>query len=359
MTLLTWYRERVRRRTDSEHSQALLRVVILGTLLLHTAWLTATASEAARFLWAINLTSVAVTVLLFAHVLYRPDASPVRRIVGALHDNGAMTLYLYLSGPMGALAVFVFTFVTVGNGFRFGVPYLAASGVMGALGMAFLLVAAPGWASFGMIGAGVLLSHIVVTLYTGALLRRLHATQDELERLATCDALTGLPNRRFFIERLDDMASRRDCPNIAVIYLDLDGFKAVNDSLGHRAGDELLVQVARRLLSATRGSDTVARLGGDEFTVLLDAPLGPAAAHIVAARIIASIEKIESIGGAPVRVSASIGLSFAAAGAPFASATLAGELLRTADEAMYVAKRSGKGRCHLVDLAGMVLAHAA
>jgi diguanylate cyclase (GGDEF)-like protein len=359
MMLLTWYRERVRRRTDSEHVQALLRVAILGALLLHTAWLTATSSEAAQFLWAINLTSIAVSVLLFAHVLYRPDASPVRRILGALHDNGAMTLYLYLSGPMGALAVFVYSFVTVGNGFRFGVPYLVASGIMGALGMAFLLMAAPGWTSFGMIGAGLLLSHIVVTLYTGALLRRLHETQVELERLATCDPLTGLPNRRCFMERLRDMASVPDHPNIAVIYLDLDGFKAVNDSLGHLAGDELLVQVARRLLSATRGSDTVARLGGDEFTVLLDAPLGPDAALVVAARIIASIEKIQFVGGRPVRLSASIGLSFAAAGAPVPNATLAEELLRTADEAMYVAKRSGKGRCQLVDLAGLVLAHAA
>jgi diguanylate cyclase (GGDEF)-like protein len=230
---------------------------------------------------------------------------------------------------------------------------------MGALGMAFLVVFAPGWTSFGMIGASVLLSHVVVTFYTGALLRRLHETQEELERLATCDALTGLPNRRCFMDRLAGMASLRERPNLAVIYIDLDGFKAVNDSLGHRAGDALLVQVARRPLSATRGSDTVARLGGDEFTVVLDAPRGHDAARIVATRIISSIEQIECIGGVPVKVSASIGLSFVAAGAPVSSATRAEELLRTADEAMYVAKRSGKGRCQLVDLAGLETARAA
>jgi two-component system cell cycle response regulator len=194
------------------------------------------------------------------------------------------------------------------------------------------------------------------------LLYKTVAEQGRMQKeMALHDALTGLPNRRLLVDRIEKAMQHasRGHNMMAVMYLDLDGFKAVNDSLGHRAGDELLVQVARRLLSATRGSDTVARLGGDEFTVLLDAPLGPDAAHIVAARIIASIEKLESIGGVPVRVSASIGLAFAAAGAPVPDATLAEQLLRTADEAMYVAKRSGKGRCQLVDLAGLALAHAA
>ena len=356
--LLSWYRKRVERRPDSEHHQAVLRVVIISLLLIQTAWIETVDPQEAAILWTINLSSIAISLLLVAHILYRPGAAPLRRVLGAIHDNVGATLLLYHTGPIGALAVFVYPFVTVGNGFRYGVPYLAGSGLMGAIGLAVLITTAPGWMAYGMIGAGVLLSHIVVTIYTGGLLRRLHQTQAELERMATCDVLTGLPNRRFFLERLD-VASAQKRTNIAVIYVDLDGFKAVNDSLGHQAGDELLVQVARRLLSATRGSDTVARLGGDEFTVVLDAPLSSDAARIVAARIIAAIEKIEFVAGQPVLVSASVGLSFAAAGTCVAGETLGEALLRTADEAMYVAKRSGRGRCELVDLTVLELERAA
>lgn len=358
MMLLSWYRERVERRPDSEHHQALLRVVIISLLLIQTAWLGAADPKAAAILWTINLSSIALSLLILLHILHRPGAAPLRRVLGAVHDNVGATLLLYFSGPMGALALFVYPFVTVGNGFRYGVPYLAGSGLMGTIGLAVLVTRAPGWMSHGMIGVGVLLSHVCVTIYTGALLRKLHGTQAELERMATRDALTGLPNRRFFLERLDSVSTGKRT-NIAVIYLDLDGFKAVNDSLGHQAGDELLVQVAGRLLSATRGSDTVARLGGDEFTVLLDAPLSPDAARIVAARIITAIEKIDFVDGQPVRVSASVGLSFAAAGTCVPGEALGDALLRTADEAMYVAKRSGKGRCEAVDLTILQLARAA
>ena len=350
MSLRSWYRERVRGRPDSEHHQALLRAVIVGLLLPQTAWLTASNPHSAAILWAINLSSFAFAVLLLAHVLFRPHASPARRVMGAVHDNIAVTLWLYFSGPMGALALFVYPFVTVGNGFRYGVSYLAWSGLMGAVGIGVLIGDAPGWTTYGMIGAGVLLSHILVTVYTGALLRRLHAQQVELERMATCDVLTGLPNRRFFMERLGQMAKAPDRQNLACIYLDLDGFKSVNDSLGHQAGDELLVQVARRLLSATRGSDTVARLGGDEFTVLLDSPLSAEATHLVATRIIAGVEKIGIADGQSVHISASLGIAYVAAGATVPQATLANELLRLADEAMYAAKRAGKGQFRLVRL---------
>ncbi|HLZ38311.1 MAG TPA: GGDEF domain-containing protein [Mycobacteriales bacterium] len=193
-------------------------------------------------------------------------------------------------------------------------------------------------------GIGVLFSHVVVMLYTGVLLRQLHGTKAELERLATCDMLTGLPNRRFLMERMARLVAARVRRQWACLYLDLDGFKAVNDRLGHEVSDQLLGAVARTLRGCTRDSDLVARLGGDEFTVVLDRPVSLDEARRLADRIIAAIEAIEAVDGHPVSVSASIGVSFAptdSSGRP----ALPDELLKVADEAMYAAKRSGKG-CH-------------
>jgi diguanylate cyclase (GGDEF)-like protein len=359
MRIVKWYRERARRHTDSEHHQALLRAVIVSLLLGQTAWVAARDPRAAAALWVINVSSIAFSLLLLAHILVRPAAAPVRRVVGAVHDNVAVTIWLYHCGPMGALALFVYPFVTVGNGFRYGGRYLAWSGVLGAAGLGVLIRFAPGWTTYATIGVGVLLSHVVVTVYTGALLRRLRQTQHELERMATCDVLTGLPNRRFFMEQLGHMAVAPDRRDLACLYLDLDGFKGVNDGCGHKVGDELLKQVGRRALSCLRPADLLARLGGDEFTAVLDGPAGLDAAAVVAARIIAAIEGIETVDGHAVKVSASVGIAYAAASAQATQGALADELLRGADEAMYVAKRAGKGRFRLVTLADVRLANAA
>jgi diguanylate cyclase len=350
MELFRSYRERGQRRPDSEHNQALLRALILLLLLLQTAWIAGREPHRAARLWTINLSSLAFSLFLVARILRRPEASPRRRVLGAIHDNVAATVWLYQCGPLGALALFVYPFVTVGNGFRYGVRYLAWSGSLGAVGIGVLVVAAPGWAAYGLIGAGVLLSHVVVTVYTGALLGRLRRTQDQLEKMATSDALTGLPNRRYFMDRLSHMVLAHDRPPMACLYLDLDGFKAVNDRCGHRVGDGLLSRVAEEVVRCIRPSDMLARLGGDEFTVVLDGPQSPDHAKRVADRIIRAVEAIDAIDGHPVDVSVSIGISFIPAG-QLGRPVLSEELLRAADEAMYVAKRSGKGSYRFMDFA--------
>ena len=358
MVLFRAYRERVGRRPDSEHNQALLRAVIVSLLLLVTAWTARQEPDRAPLLWAINLSSTAFSLLVLARILHRPEASPGRRVLGAVHDNVAVALWLHLSGPLGALALFVFPFVTVGNGFRYGVRYLAFSGLLGALGIGTLVLHAPGWRAHGMIGAGVLLSHVVVTIYTGALLGRLRQTQDQLEKMATSDALTGLPNRRHFMDRLSHMVLAHDRPAMACLYLDLDGFKGVNDRCGHKVGDELLSRVARVVVGCIGPTDMLARLGGDEFTVVLDGPESPDHAKAVADRIIRAVEGIDRVDGHAVEISVSIGISFMPAG-QLGRPVCSEELLRAADEAMYVAKRSGKGRYRFADVATGALVHAA
>ncbi|MGZ4674275.1 MAG: putative bifunctional diguanylate cyclase/phosphodiesterase [Ilumatobacteraceae bacterium] len=163
----------------------------------------------------------------------------------------------------------------------------------------------------------------------------------ELRHQALHDSLTGLPNRLLFADRVDHALRRaeRECTAVAVLFLDLDDFKMVNDSLGHAAGDEVLVAVARRLLTATRTGDSAARLGGDEFGFLIEVGDVDDGAKLAAMRIQQALQAPFVVGDNEMQLHASIGI---AVGTP-ATHTF-DDLLRDADLAMYVAKRKGKGR---------------
>ncbi len=167
------------------------------------------------------------------------------------------------------------------------------------------------------------------------------ALEAELTHQAFHDPLTGLANRALLRDRTAHALSRSQRhgqPPQALLFLDLDNFKMVNDSLGHAAGDSLLVEAARRLLACVRSSDTVARLGGDEFAVFIEDPADDAACTEVAERIIAALARPFSIGRREVFVGASLGIATARDGDG------ADGLLRNADMAMYLAKTRGKGR---------------
>jgi diguanylate cyclase (GGDEF)-like protein/PAS domain S-box-containing protein len=165
--------------------------------------------------------------------------------------------------------------------------------------------------------------------------------EQELVHQAFHDSLTGLPNRALFGDRVGQALERdRRTPlHAAVLYLDLDGFKGVNDSFGHEAGDRLLCEVAHRLLSAVRAGDTVTRLGGDEFAILLEQSNRPIAeAQEVSRRILQSLLMPVEIESQLVTISASVGIALAD------SDSTAASLMRDADIAMYRAKAVGKGQ---------------
>jgi diguanylate cyclase (GGDEF)-like protein/PAS domain S-box-containing protein len=172
------------------------------------------------------------------------------------------------------------------------------------------------------------------------------ALEEQLSHQALHDSLTGLPNRALFRDRLGHAlargawsGTRPGSPHSGILFIDLDDFKVINDTLGHRIGDELLIEVGRRIQSAIRPGDTAARLGGDEFTVLLEDLGDTAEAGLVADRILAQLAVPFSLEGHEVVVGASIGIAI---GDP--SGAEADELLRSADTALYEAKASGKGR---------------
>ena len=181
--------------------------------------------------------------------------------------------------------------------------------------------------------------HASIILENGRLERSLALVNDLKERLehqAYHDLLTGLPNKALFIERLQ-AALANDAVGSAVLFLDLDDFKGINDTLGHAVGDEVLVEIGRRVLRSVRQGDTAARLAGDEFAVLLESTDGPGA-ELVAANMLESIRRPIVVGGRETRLNSSIGIAFSAPG------VTADELLLNADIAMYSAKQSGKHR---------------
>ena len=174
-----------------------------------------------------------------------------------------------------------------------------------------------------------------------------NARDERLHRQAHYDPLTALPNRLLFLDRLNqELASATaGLSRGALLYIDLDHFKSVNDSVGHPAGDQLLTIVAQRLRSCVKEGDTVARLGGDEFTVILRNVIDPDAARAVAERIIESLQLPVNLGGRDQYVCASIGITLF----PDDGMTIE-ELMRNADTAMYRAKDLGRGRAQFFDV---------
>jgi diguanylate cyclase (GGDEF)-like protein/PAS domain S-box-containing protein len=172
--------------------------------------------------------------------------------------------------------------------------------------------------------------------------RRLAQLAEQIAHSAHHDPLTGLPNRVLLNDRIGQAISlaRRNEGQAAVLFLDLDGFKYTNDSLGHPIGDRLLQSIASRLLDCVRAPDTVSRQGGDEFVVLLQEIQHPEDAAIAANRILKAVEKIHSVGGYDLHVTASMGVSI------YPSDGLDAEsLIKNADTAMYQAKESGRQNC--------------
>jgi diguanylate cyclase (GGDEF)-like protein/PAS domain S-box-containing protein len=170
-------------------------------------------------------------------------------------------------------------------------------------------------------------------------LTSMRQAQEQLSYLAHHDVLTGLPNRALLDERLDHelLRARRSGQGVALMFIDLDGFKTINDSLGHAAGDQLLQEVGRRLRASIRDADTAARLGGDEFLVVMSDLAHPEDAARLAAKLLALLAEPVDIGGRPVTVSASIGVAvYPQDGAD------RGTLMMAADSAMYAAKAHGR-----------------
>lgn len=194
----------------------------------------------------------------------------------------------------------------------------------------------------------VALVALIVLGAFGYAIVRLKRDDRALLHIAHFDALTNLPNRVLLADRLEQAMYRaeRGERQLALAYLDLDGFKEINDRHGHGVGDQLLVEVARRMKTCLREGDTVARIGGDEFVVVLSDVRTPAICMSLVRRLIAAIDRPAELGGLSLHVTSSVGITFY----PQPEPVEAEQLLRQADQAMYQAKLAGRNRFHVFDL---------
>ena len=193
----------------------------------------------------------------------------------------------------------------------------------------------------------VVVSGTLIPLILGRVLtltRALEQSRDRMHAEARHDALTGLANRGVFTERTAAVLSDEPNKSVSVLFIDLDDFKTINDSLGHQAGDLLLVEVAARLTRSMRPGDMVARLGGDEFAVLIESAQGQDEVISVARRILDTLAELIDVGPRSVPAMCSIGVA-----SGYGNETDVDTLLRNADLAMYLSKRRGKGRYELFD----------
>jgi diguanylate cyclase (GGDEF)-like protein len=193
------------------------------------------------------------------------------------------------------------------------------------------------------VGAVLTASHLLFSSHEQAQTNKALAKQ--MEHMAHHDALTGLPNRKMFLERVDlaVSAAQGSHADIAILFMDLDGFKAINDAAGHGAGDALLVEIANRLRGCVREVDLVGRIGGDEFVVLVE-PVGSIdGLFTLAGRLIEAISAPVTLRGQPASVGSSIGIAVAGPGEDAAA------VLDHADAAMYVSKNNGKNQATMYE----------
>jgi diguanylate cyclase (GGDEF)-like protein len=183
---------------------------------------------------------------------------------------------------------------------------------------------------------------------------RLREREGELRHLAFHDPLTGLANRTLFYERVEHAVDThtRSGSTLAVLFIDLDGFKQVNDSLGHHAGDTVLTEVAARLGRCVRASDTLARFGGDEFAVLAEQLTSPTDAKIIGEKVVQAMQKSFDVNDEPAKVTVSVGVAIHQPGT-----VTADDIVHRADDAMYHAKLCGKNRYFIAEAHDESLRH--
>jgi diguanylate cyclase (GGDEF)-like protein len=249
-------------------------------------------------------------------------------------------------GSFGAALYPLYLWVIVGNGMRFGPRCLIIAMAIGLGGFMTSALFNGYWSQNIPTAVGLGIGMIVLPLFYLVLIKRLHMLNERLDQqlskasyAATHDALTDLANRAYFFQRIDEEigAGERYKEKFAILFIDLDGFKAINDTYGHQYGDMTLKTVAKRLKKFVRKSDIVCRLGGDEFGVLLHGVHNSEDLRRFSQKLIKSLSAPIAINRYTVKVTASVGISLY----PNHGST-PDELINKADQAMYRTKNKGK-----------------
>lgn len=266
-------------------------------------------------------------------------------------DQALPALGMYLAGFLAGLVAWVPALGSIGSGLRFGTRYTWLSSAIGGplIGAAFFL--SPDWSSIPGVATGIVLANVLVPLYVVVLVKRMERDKRAFELRAAHfeaatkhDALTGLLNCAGFADMFDALLTPDAVKETsAVLLLDLDGFKAINDMCGHAAGDDILKAVASSLTQCVRASDKVARLGGDEFGVLLRHIANAETAEWLADRMLDAITEVATTRE-DLRLGASIGICIL----PHPDLNTYDDILKAADRLMYEAKAAGKNQFRIL-----------
>lgn len=329
----------------TELGQAMVRLkvalgylVLLGAVTLlgmgesqYSAWGPALAYALFAWVWLFVINSNALA----------PD---LRRPAALLLDHAIFSAGFYMGGPGYAFVFWAPIFATIGYGLRFGTRYVYASGLCSAILIPIAMFHSPFWSQHLQVSIGIVIASCILPAYAFMLAASIARSRTEmevrtrqLESAAKTDTLTGMLNRHGYSEAVSLLLNKESIS--AVLYLDLDGFKSINDTCGHAVGDRILQEVAGCLRRCIRNTDFVARLGGDEFGICVPNLLEANDAHRLARKIINSIASIQipEFGDKPV-LGASIGICLL----PRHDALSVDAVVEVADSLMYQAKRSGK-----------------
>lgn len=334
-------REKLSQRPDSEHQAAMIRIVITVLAACYLVIAIRTGSITSVQEWNV-IAMIAIVASyatgVFISILVFPQASVWRRILSMVVDVGATTYAIYFLHEVAMPFFGLYLFNACGNGFRFGPRYLYLSTILSVSGFTFALVTSEYWTMHRTMGIGLLIVLIVIPVYFATLVRQLHTALARLHTVANHDTLTGLPNRHSFYEQLQltlRLAKRKNA-SFAVAFVDLDGFKPINDALGHAAGDTVLKSVANRLKQCVRNDDIVARFGGDEFVIILS-DIHKTAIPSIARKIVDTIAKPLKLDDQTVIPTSSMGIATYPDNGQSVD-----ELIAHADAAMYKSKRTGR-----------------
>lgn len=281
------------------------------------------------------------------HILRHPELQHWRLNLSLIGDCFMVSFGLYAMGSNGIVWYPVFIWIMIGNGFRFGVQRLHVAMLATTFGFLVASIANGLWQTHLPIATGLFVGILILPIFFSSILRRLDAANEELKRRideseyqATHDQLTKLPNRLLLEDRLGHALSRarRGHKNLAVLFIDVDNFKSINDNFGHPVGDALLTQYAERMSGSLREGDTLVRLGGDEFIVVLEDISESVQAAQFAERLLERITDYYHVNGYEFFVTASVGIAYY----PDDGEDI-NSLMRNADTAMYKAKeQAGK-----------------
>jgi diguanylate cyclase (GGDEF)-like protein len=264
-------------------------------------------------------------------------------------DQAFIAAAVYAGGDAMAPAFWLSVSVSLGCGLLGGAFYAKFSSLLGGLLLAIVFARSPFWTGIPLVSIGIAVATVAIPWHATLLAERIAKIGKEMHRralvfeeAARTDSLTGALNRAGFLTALGRLVDKTSSGSVsgAVMLLDLDGFKAVNDEGGHAAGDEVLKEVARRLRQSLRSGDNIARIGGDEFGILLHDLSASEDVERLALKVLHAIETIDISSSTDLKVTASLGVFALPARVPLGL----DELLVAADQLMYEAKKAGKNQ---------------